>query len=222
MSGGSLTVNGSATLGTGTAVSIGTIELSGGELSAESITKGIGTANFNFTGGTLHVGTFGSEAQPFDLVQANGTLAPGNSPGMTTIYGDYTMNAGALEIEINGLDQGDQGLDGDADDAIGYDHVLVNGDATLVGDLDVLFLDGFYPVLGSHFDVLQTTGSLDIADLALNTDLAPLVFGWWEMATIAGVGGEGSILRLSTVPEPSGVILLVVALLWGAVRRRWR
>jgi len=79
--------------------------------------------------------------------------------------------------------------------------------------------DDFAPELGSHFDVLQTTGSLDIAGLALNTDLAPLAFGWWEMSAIGGAGGEGGILRLSAVPEPSGVLLLILALLLGYARR---
>ena len=219
MSGGTFTVDGDITLGTGTSLSKGAINLSAGTLSADSITQGVGTGILNFTGGTLHVDAFGSEARPFDLVQAGGTLAPGDSPGMTTIYGDYTMNAGALEIEINGLDQGDQGLVGDAGDEIGYDHVLVDGDASLTGNLNVLLLDDFAPELGSHFDVLQTTGSLDIAGLALNTDLAPLAFGWWEMGTIGGAGGEGGILRLSAVPEPSGVLLLILALLLGYARR---
>ncbi len=219
MSGGTFTVDGDITLGTGTSLSKGAINLSAGTLAADSITQGVGTGIMNFTGGTLHVDAFGSEARPFDLVQAGGTLAPGDSPGMTTIYGDYTMNAGALEIEINGLDQGDQGLVGDAGDEIGYDHVLVDGDASLTGNLNVLLLDDFAPELGSHFDVLQTTGSLDIAGLALNTDLAPLAFGWWEMSAIGGAGGEGGILRLSAVPEPSGVLLLILALLLGYARR---
>ncbi|MDZ7620073.1 MAG: PEP-CTERM sorting domain-containing protein, partial [Patescibacteria group bacterium] len=223
MSGGTFSVGGDITLATGTTLSKGTINLSGGMLSAGSITKGTGTASFNFTGGTLHVGTFGSEARPFDLVQNGGTLAPGNSPGMTTIYGNYTMAAaGALEIEISGLDQGDRGLVGGANDGLGYDFVMVHGDATLAGSLNVLLLDDFYPVLGTHFDVLQTTGTLDITGLTLNDQFAPMTFGWWEMAMIPGLGGEGAILRLSAVPEPSSALLLVLVLLAGCVRRRRR
>ena len=40
-----------------------------------------------------------------DLLQQGGTLAPGNSPGLTTITGDYTLAGGVLELELAGLER---------------------------------------------------------------------------------------------------------------------
>lgn len=219
MRGGALTT-GAIQLGVGTTKSEGTLSLTGGTLAAGSITKGVGTAAFNWTDGTLHVGTFGSEDQRLDLVQDGGTLAPGNSPGMTTVHGHYAMNAGAIEIEINGYDQGDQGLVGDAHDGIGYDFVKVHGDATLAGSLNVLLLDGFLPDLGTHFDVLQTTGALDIEGLTLSHNWPGSGFGWWNVSSIPS--GDGFLLRLSAVPEPTGALLALLALtgLLGCIRPR--
>ena len=63
---------GTIELGAGSPRAEGTVNLSGGTLQADSITKGVGTAVFNFTGGTLDVGTFG-----FELEQEGGILSRG-------------------------------------------------------------------------------------------------------------------------------------------------
>ncbi|MDY0169321.1 MAG: PEP-CTERM sorting domain-containing protein [Thermoguttaceae bacterium] len=205
MAGGSFTVSGPVTLGTGSATSEGTINLSGGTLRAGTISKGAGQAVFNWTGGRLSVDSFG-----FDLLQTSSdgpsTLAPGNSIGTTTVSGNYTMDVGTLEIEI--------AAPGD------HDFVMVHGNATLAGSLNVLLLDEYVPALGTQFDVLQTTGNLDISGLALTGDLPSTTFGWWDMDTVAS--GDGFLLRLSAVPEPSAAVLLIlgVAVLLGWRRRK--
>ena len=213
LNGGTMTIGGD--------LSIRTINFNDGTLAARSIGAG-GAGTMNWTGGTLQVDTFGTVANPFNLVQDGGTLAPGNSPGMTTVYGDYTMNAGTLAIEINGLDQGDQGLAGDAGDGVGYDFVMVHGDASLTGVLDVALLDDFVPELGTYFDVLQTTGTLAIDGLTLNSNWPTSEFGWWDFGTAPA--GDGFALRLSAVPEPTSALLAILACsgLLGCVRPRRR
>lgn len=208
LGGGTLTAD-SIILGSGSNRSIGRINLDGGTLSATSITKGIGTGIFNFTDGTLHVGTFGSSDIRFDLHQAGGVLAPGNSIGATTIYGNYTQAAGAtLEIEIAG-----RGLGG-----VDYDLLTVDGNVDLDGQLLVRFLDGFSPAAGSVFDIIMATGTINIDDLSQPGNLpgdAP-----WTLDVIALSDG-GSVLRLaSAVPEPSAMLLAVLGLALLVLHRR--
>ncbi len=197
----------------------GTFNLQGGTLVADAIAKGDGFGNaagdlaaFNWTGGALHVATFGSADQAFDLNQDGGTLAPGNSVGTSTIYGDYSQaSAGTLEVELAAT--GLAGTD--------YDLVDVYGDVSLDGYLEVSLLGGFIPELGDSFDVLSATGSL-YEDLTITGDPPSSVFGWWEVSVVNGL--EGGILRLTAVPEPSGILLAVWALvaLFGCRQRRHR
>jgi len=136
------------TLGTG--VGQGTLNFGGGALAANSIQRGTGVANFNWQGGTLSVGTFGSPANEFDLNnQGAGVLTPGASPGQTQIYGDYRQGAAAAyQAELGGTVPATQ-----------YDRVLVSSLAQLAGTLDVRLYNGFAPHSGDAFTVL-TAGAI--------------------------------------------------------------
>ncbi|MDZ7618400.1 MAG: hypothetical protein U1E05_15450, partial [Patescibacteria group bacterium] len=189
----------------------GVYRLQGGTLNANAVLRGTG-GSFEFTGGILHARTFGSVLQPFTLSQTGGTLAPGNSIGTSSLFGDYQQAAaGTLEIEIGGV--GLAGTD--------YDLLEVAGNATLAGQLDVVLLHGFQAALGDYFDVLTTTGTIDITGLDLVGHLPNSLFGWWEAAVRDGANG-GAVLRLTAVPEPSGAVLVLSALvgLFAAMRRR--
>jgi hypothetical protein len=94
-------------------------------------------------------------------LQANlmnsGTLAPGNSPGILTINGDYTQTStGHLEIEVGGLTPGTQ-----------HDQVIVTGTATLGGTYEFPIINGFTPQLNDEI-VFLTAGGLPKALLAPN------------------------------------------------------
>jgi hypothetical protein len=112
-----------------------TLNLSGGKLTTKMLLKGDGGA-FNFTGGVLAADVVG-----FDLVNQGGTIAPGNSPGITAVMGNLTMESGGIEIEITGNQMGE------------YDAVLVDGLLTAGGTLEVV-LDGYSPAAGDEFSIL--------------------------------------------------------------------
>jgi len=143
---GSLTVNNDAFAFVGGTLKIyapGAVTLdSGATLDASAIDRSAGGA-FNFLGGTLAVDTFTG-----DLAQQGGTLAPGNSPGITNIVGSYAIFAGTVAIELDGTTPGS-----------GHDQVAVTGSAALAGNLDLSL--GFAPTLGQTFDIL-TSGAASV------------------------------------------------------------
>jgi T5SS/PEP-CTERM-associated repeat protein len=127
----------------------GAIRLQGGTFRTSEIFfgEGGGEANFVWTSGTLHVGTYHG-----NLTNPNGgILAPGNSAGSTTVTGNYNQsNSGAtLAIEIGGVTQFTQ-----------YDALIVQGSTVLGGNLQLTMLNGFVPTAANTFTILQSTGPL--------------------------------------------------------------
>ena len=131
----------------------GTVELQSGTLSFNSglnQTSGdtrlaggsLSGSIFNFTGGTLS----GSGTVNASVVNA-AVVSPGSSPGTITINGNYTQTAeGVLQIELAGLTPGDE-----------LDQLVVNGQATLEGGLNVTFFNGFTPAFSDAFTILTYT-----------------------------------------------------------------
>ncbi|MDZ4657635.1 MAG: hypothetical protein SH868_08655, partial [Bythopirellula sp.] len=122
----------------------GLVRLQGGTLDASAVSFDGAGGQFQWTSGTLHVGTFNG-----NLVNSSGTLAPGHSPGSTTVNGNYTQQSGgALEIEIGGPLAGSE-----------FDFVNVTGSALLDGELDLTLTGGFTPTPSQTFAIL-IAGSL--------------------------------------------------------------
>ncbi len=104
----------------------------------------------SITGGTLS-GT--------GTVTANVTnaaiVAPGDSPGILTISGNYMQSStGALNVEIRGTNAATPD----------FDQLHISGTATLAGTLNVALLNGFTPGLGNTFNILSfssRSGSFD-------------------------------------------------------------
>jgi T5SS/PEP-CTERM-associated repeat protein len=123
----------------------GTLKLEGGTLSTSSIRFQNAGGQFNWTSGTLHVGSYTGS-----LTNSAGVLAPGAvSFGSTTISGNYTQQpAGTLQIEIGGTTSGTQ-----------YDTVGVTGNTTTLGGLlQLSLLNGFIPTNANSFTVLSSLG----------------------------------------------------------------
>ena len=74
------------------------------------------------------------------LENPSGTVAPGNSPGVLSVSGDYTQGAGGtLAIEITGTGAGEGG----------HDQLNVSGATALDGTLDIQTDAGFTPGVGA-------------------------------------------------------------------------
>ncbi|RJP41446.1 MAG: hypothetical protein C4547_01715 [Phycisphaerales bacterium] len=86
----------------------------------------------------------GSRVKMARLKLSGGTVAPGLSPGVLTLEGDYEQESGGtLEIELAGRQQGTE-----------YDHLIVTGAAMLDGTLDIRLIDGFEPQVGDTFQIM--------------------------------------------------------------------
>jgi len=85
----------------------------------------------------------------------NGTFAPGLSPGVLTILGDYSSSATTvLDIELNGLTQG-----------TGYDVLEINGNGSFDGDVQITL--GFDADVNDEFIIATTTGIISNCNLPL-------------------------------------------------------
>ncbi|HEY3243823.1 MAG TPA: hypothetical protein VGM03_10770 [Phycisphaerae bacterium] len=89
-------------------------------------------------GGTLR----GNGTITGSVNSSGGTVAPGLSPGMLTISGNYTNN-GTLAIELGGTTAGN-----------GFDVLAVGGTATLGGTLQVTLVNSFNPPPGTTYQIL--------------------------------------------------------------------
>lgn len=74
-----------------------------------------------------------------------GTIAPGNSPGILSLTGNFT-NQGTLQIELGGTTVG-----------TGYDRFAVSGTASLGGTLTITRLAGFTMAAGQTFTILTAS-----------------------------------------------------------------
>ncbi|MGI9428197.1 MAG: hypothetical protein ACR2NM_06035, partial [Bythopirellula sp.] len=155
--------------------------LTGGTLDADTISISQ-DGRFRFTGGRLSVDTFSG-----NLTQDGGTLAAGASPGSTEISGDYEINGGSLEVELEGLLPGS-----------GYDTYVVTGDVTLTGGtLDVRLLGDFSLGADQQFDILSIGGSVYGSFVGLGQGALVGSYGGQDLF-INYFSGDGNDIALMT------------------------
>ena len=133
-----------------------------------------------------------------NLTNTDGAVAPGSSPGMLVLNGDYTQgSAGELLIGIGGLVQG-----------LEYDFVDISGTALLAGSLRLELEDGFVPLLVDTFVILEADGGLS----GTFDELIGLGGSQWNVSylpTQVVVAFEGI-----SVPEPGSLGMGVIAILF--------
>ncbi len=87
-------------------------------------------------------------------INSGAALSPGNSPGVTTINGNFDLADGStLEIELGG---------GGNNPGVAYDQVIVSGTATLAGELD----------LSLYSNITSTVDPFIIIDVAGNNPVS--------------------------------------------------
>ena len=138
----SLTLNNQLDLGGNTLTKMG-----GGTLSINNILSTGSDGTINCQGGNCAgSGTVGGN------LSNSAVVAPGNSPGILSVDGNYTQTAsGTLEIELasNG---GVAGTD--------HDRLAVTLAASLDGTLDLQLDGGYSPTIGDSFAGIVTAGAL--------------------------------------------------------------
>jgi fibronectin-binding autotransporter adhesin len=215
---GTLTLSGANTHTGTTTISAGTLALDATGTIAESSRINLGTtgtldvtakSSFNIGSGQTLSGT-GTVALGGDTLTltAGATFAPGNSAGLVTIDGNFTLNsASIINLELGGLGRGTT-----------YDAFDVTGNLNIGGTLNIVHLGDYSPSVGDAFQIF-TASSIGgtFAEINISGFAPGIAFNTSALAT-------SGVLSVSAVPEPSTFALLFggAALGFTATRRRRR
>ena len=138
-----------------------------------------------------------------------GFISPGLSPGTLEILGDYVQSpAGTLVLEVSGGDEGPR------------DQIVITGNASLGGSIEVIFLGDYLPTSEDAFEFLTVSGTVE---------------GQFDQATARGAGPGGGrfdimqdgnsfmLTNYQPIPEPGAIgVLTVMSVAIGGRRRRRR
>jgi len=160
--------------------------------SADRFTQTAGITDLS-TGGILHGGI---EVQGGTLkgtgtvrgdVENSAIVAPGNSPGIITIDGNYTQSSGGtLNIEIAGTNPSTPD----------FDRLIVNGTVSLAGALSATLFGGFTPSAGNSFKTIDKDGSDAVAGTftGLGQDATFGLGGYtFQISYTGGTGNDGAL-----------------------------
>ncbi len=142
-------------------------------------------------------------------LENRGIVAPGNSPGTLSVFGDYVqLDTGILEIELGGLTAGTL-----------YDQLVVSGNAALNGSLVVSLYDGFTLEDGQVFTIL-TASNITGQFAGLDDRAIVDTFGGFDLVVNYNATSV-QLSAISAVPEPTS-LALVATVMAGAVGYRRR
>jgi T5SS/PEP-CTERM-associated repeat protein len=165
----------------------GLVRFEGGTLSTMAVSFQ-GGGQFDWTGGTLHVGLFNG-----NLVNQGGMLAPGQPAGSTTIIGNYTQqSAGTLQIEIGGTLVNTE-----------HDFVNVTGNTILGGALELALIDDFVPSATHTFTVFSAGNLLNFFSNVTNGQ---------RLTTVDGMGSFLVYYGPTSTFNPNQIVLTNFAL----------
>jgi len=216
---GIMAVSGANTYSGGTVISQGTF------LASNSSGSATGTGAVSIIGGTLGgTGFITPDSGNSVTISGTGSINPGavsgDLSGTLTINGNLVMDASAggmptIRMDIDGKSAGQ------------FDRIVGVGNMTLDGTITVAFASGFTGstlVVGNSFDLFDWT-TVDASGFNVNTDLVlPNLSTFnlaWDISHFLDSGSAGGVISvISSVPEPSRLLLLGMALGAGLMRRR--
>ncbi|MCX6854677.1 MAG: autotransporter-associated beta strand repeat-containing protein, partial [Verrucomicrobia bacterium] len=136
------------------------------------------------TAGTLR----GANTFAGSLAINSGNHAPGNSPGLMTTSGSYTLAAAAtLQMEVNGTTPGTQ-----------HDQVSVAGTVTLAGTLDLIAAPAL--TAGSTFTLIDNTGASAVSGTFIGKPQNAEFYEdaqWWRISYTSGTGNDVVLTRIT-------------------------
>jgi hypothetical protein len=168
----------------------------------------IGSAPSGTANGNVYVGSggevTGSGSLTGNMIITSGTVdAGGTAPGTLSIAGNYLQNGGTLKFTIAGTKTG-QASQLDATGSVG-----ISG-STLEFD----FVNGYAPIAGQTFQVIDPPQSVSINDLTYDfTGLAP----GFTFSVNSDANGllftalSNGVATTSPIPEPATLALLAMA-----------
>jgi len=151
-----------------------------------------------------------------DNVTNLGTIAPGFSAGAITFTSNLVLGStSVLAMEIGGTNPVD------------YDRLIVNGSLTLTGTLSIAMINSFAPTAGDTFTLIDNTGSDPVSGFfsgltnnAFIDASANGIDAFFRIQYDAGTGND--VVLIATIPEPSALALMTVAvcvMLWRKSNR---
>jgi hypothetical protein len=183
----------------------GTLALNGGYTQTSGATVLAGGSISSSTPLNIQGGVLKGTGTIFGSVINAGQVSPGDvgTPGALTITGSYTQTpAGVLNVDLGGLAAGSQ-----------YDQLAVAGPIALAGALNTTLLNGFVPVLGNSFAVVNNTGSTAISGTFNGlSEGAPLTVGanpfritYLGVFSYLGVSDNNSVVLTALNAPPANV-----------------
>ncbi len=144
-----------------------------------------------------------------DLRNESGVLSPGQHPSTTEVSGNYTQElGGTLRVTLGGAEESQ------------FDKLIVLGDVSWAGQLDVSLLNGFSLSANQIFQIVTVGGNQSGTFSGLNEGALVGNFGGRDLfITYGGLNGEGVSL-FTAVPEPSGCGLICGILVAFSLCRR--
>ena len=179
--GGFVSVAGTTKLWSQGAVTLDT----GGVLDTQTLDLTEGSFEM-LNGAVLHAGYVQG-----DLFNESGILSPGNSPGLTDISGNYEQGSAAtLEIELGGLTTGQ------------FDQLLIGGDVSWDGTLDVSLVGGFFLGANQQFQIAVVGGTQTGMFSGLSEGGLVGNYGAFDLFITYEAGDGNDVALFTAIPEP--------------------